>query len=163
MNEIPVRTPLRLREYDYAQNGAYFVTVCTKDRAHLFGRIVGAGHPAGPHTELSEYGVVVDEYIRTISQVYPDVFVDTYVVMPDHIHLLIRIDRAYGPAGCPAPTASLPKVISALKSLCTRSAKRPLWQRGYYEHVIRNREDFLSCGEYIASNPGKWLETAQNP
>ena len=64
-----------------------------------------------------------------------------------------------GPARCPAPTADLPKVISALKSLCSREAGLPLWQRGYYEHVIRNGEDFLSCWEYIAGNPAKWAET----
>ena len=158
MTDLPTRKPARLTEYDYAQAGGYFITVCTQRRAHLLGHIVGAGHPAGPHIELSECGMIVDRHIRAIPECYPAVFVDSYVVMPDHIHLLLRIDQPSGPAGCPAPTVNLSSVVGALKSLCTRAAKRPLWQRGYYEHVIRSGEDFRSCAEYIEQNPGKWLE-----
>ncbi len=78
--------------------------------------------------------------------------------MPDHVHLLVRINLPNGPAGCPAPTTSLPKVVGAFKSLCTRAAGHPIWQRGYYEHVIRNEADFLACAEYIQNNPAKWAE-----
>lgn len=158
MAALPERKAPRLKEYDYSQNGAYFVTVCTKSKVNLFGSVVGAGHPAGPHTALSNLGMIVDRHIRMIPQAYSRIYVDAYVVMPNHIHLLIRFDRSNGPAGCPAPT-DLPKVISALKSLCSREAGFSLWQRGYYEHVIRNEEDYLSCWEYIIGNPAKWLES----
>ena len=159
MSSLPQRKQPRLPDYDYSQNGAYFVTICSKNKAHLFGNIVGAGHLAGPHVELSSIGAVVDQHIRCIPQSYPDVFVDSFVVMPNHIHLLLRFDRASGPAGCPAPTGNLSKIIGALKSLCSREAKMPLWQRGYYEHVIRNQEDYLACLEYVDGNPAKWLDS----
>ena len=158
MDDLPKRKPARLSEYDYSQNGAYFVTVCTRGKTHLFGSVVGAAHPGGPHTALSNLGRVVDRHIRMIPQTYPNVFMDAFVVMPNHIHLLIRFDRPDGPAGRPAPTTDLPKVIGALKSLCSRDAGLPLWQRGYYEHVIRNETDYLSCREYIADNPARWAE-----
>ena len=158
MTPVPQRKPTRLPEHDYSQPGGYFVTVCTKEKAHLFGRLVGAGHPAGPYVELSEYGNIVERRIRSLSQAYSGVFVDAYVVMPNHIHLLLRFDPESGPAGCPAPTTSLPKVISALKSLCSKDAAVPLWQRGYYEHILRNEEDFRACAEYILGNPARWAE-----
>ncbi|MGN1001306.1 MAG: transposase [Oscillospiraceae bacterium] len=146
----------RLTEYDYSSNGAYFVTVCTKNKEKIFGHVVGAGHLAGPHVELSPFGKIVDEHIRAIPQIYPNVFVDAHIVMPNHIHLIVRIQQEDGPARCPAPTSDLTKIVGALKSLCSREAKRPLWQRGYYEHVVRNYEDYISCAEYVLYNPAKW-------
>lgn len=162
MSDLPRRKPPRLTEYSYASNGAFFVTVCTKNKAHLFGNVVGAGHLAGPHIQLSSIGSIVDRHIRTIPYVYFGVFVDSYVVMPNHIHLLLRFDRESGPARCPAPTSDLPKIIGAFKSLCSREAKISLWQRGYYEHIIRNREDYNACAEYIANNPSKWTDSKNN-
>ena len=78
--------------------------------------------------------------------------------MPNHIHLLLRIDKTHGPAGCPAPTVSLPKIISALKSLSSREAGAVLWQRGYYEHVCRDHHDYLTRWQYIDENPAKWTD-----
>ena len=153
------RKSLRLKEYDYGENGAYFVTVCSKEKRHIFGSLVGAGHPAGPHTQLSDIGKIVDKNIRAISENYPDVFVDAYAVMPNHIHIVLRIDKPYSRAGqCPAPTVTLPKVMSALKSLCSRESGKALWQRGYYEHVCRNYPDYIACCRYVLDNPAKWAE-----
>lgn len=152
----PERKPLRLKEYDYSQNGAYFVTICTKDRKPLFGHIVGAAHPGGPHVELSELGQIVEHHLTAIPLVYQAAALEHYIIMPDHIHFILSLDQA-GPPGCAAPT-SLPKIVSALKSLCTRSANTPLWQRGYYEHVIRNQADFDAAAEYILTNPIRRLE-----
>lgn len=160
MDDLPQRKPARLSEYDYSQNGAYFVTVCTKGKSHLFGSVVGAAHPGGPHTAMSPFGMIVERHIQMIPKIYQGVFVDAFVVIPNHIHLLIRFDRSNGPAGCPAPTTDLPKVIGALKSLCSRESGCPLWQRGYYEHIIRNEEDYFACWDYIANNPAKWAEIA---
>lgn len=154
--DLPERKPLRLKEYDYSQNGAYFVTICTRDRAPLFGRMVGAAHPGGPYVELSELGRIVEQHLAAIPSVYRAAEVDRYVIMPDHIHFILSLDQN-GPPGCAAPT-SLPKIVSALKSLCTRSANAPLWQRGYYEHVIRNQADFDAAAEYIQTNPARRLE-----
>ena len=84
-------------------------------------------------------------------------YLDAYSVMPNHIHMVLRFERPEGPAGGPAPT-SLPKVISSLKSLSSRDAGVPLWQRSYYEHVCRSYDDYLACVEYTANNPAKWTE-----
>lgn len=146
----------RLPDYDYGQNNAYFVTVCSTNREHVFGNIVGAGHPAGPHTDLTDIGHIVNSVILSIPLSYSNVSLDAYTVMPDHVHLLLCIYEPNGPAGCPAPT--LPKIVGAFKSICTRKAQRPLWQRGYYEHIIRNREDWENCAKYIANNPAAWAE-----
>ncbi|MBE7017693.1 MAG: hypothetical protein E7420_06005 [Ruminococcaceae bacterium] len=110
------RKNLRLREY--SESGAYFVTVCSKDKQYIFGNIVGAGHPAGPHTELSNIGEIIEKHIKNIPNVYSDVFIDAYVVMPNHIHMLIKIDKPCLRDGqCPSPTekmATLTKKISAV-------------------------------------------------
>ena len=148
------RPPLRLRGYDYAAAGYYFVTVCTKGKRMLFAS-VGAGHLAGPTVTLTEYGRIVDEQIRAIPGAYPGVTVDKYVVMPNHVHLLIGIGT--GPAGCPAPT-NLPKIIGALKSLTCRKAGAALWQRSYYDHIIRDETDYLRIWAYIDANPARWAE-----
>lgn len=123
---------------------------------------VGAGHLAGlcayrsgPVVELTEIGRAVDTLIRGIPQAYPTARVEKYVVMPNHIHLLLRIVQA-GPAGCPAPT--IPRIIGALKSMSARRSGKPLWQRGYYDHVIRNEADCLRIWQYIDTNPAKWIE-----
>ena len=157
--EIPTRKKIRLSEYDYASNGAYFVTVCSENKRHIFGYVVGAGHPAGPYVELSHIGKIVDKNIQAIPNVYPNIFVDAYAVMPNHIHLVLRIDKPYGRAGqCPAPTVALPKILSALKSLSSREAGKAIWQRGYYEHVCRDYNDYIACCQYVLDNPAKWAE-----
>lgn len=153
MNE---RKPLRLKGYHYGQGGYYFVTVCTKGRrAILSFASVGAGHLAGPTLHLTARGQMVEEAILNINAAYPNVSVDKYVVMPNHIHLILRLEQ--GPAGCPAPT-ELPKILGAWKSLTSRAAGETLWQRSFYDHVIRNEADYLRIWNYIDTNPLKWTE-----
>ena len=82
--------------------------------------------------------------------------VEKYVVMPDHVHILVRI--ANGPMRASAPTASLTKLIRSFKALCTKAAGHPLWQRGYYDHIIRDENDFFRCGKYLEENPSSWQE-----
>lgn len=160
--DLPKRKPQRLKEYDYSQNGAYFVTICTKNRVPFFGHIVGAAHPGGPHVELSELGQIVEHHLTAIPHVYQTAALEHYIIMPDHIHFILSLDQN-GPPGCAAPT-SLPKIVSALKSLCTRSANIPLWQRGYYEHVIRNQQDMDAAAEYILTNPARrWEQQTSTP
>ena len=147
---MQTRKPLRLSNYDYSQNGVYFVTVCTKDKAHLLGSVVGAGVPTGPHTALSEYGQVVEECICQMPSV------EKYVVMPNHIHLLVRL-TGDGTMGTSSPTKSgLPMVIRWLKRQTTRRCGIPLWQRGYYDHIIRDETDYLTRWNYIDTNPARW-------
>ncbi len=156
--KIRHRKSLRLKEFDYSTNAAYFVTICSKNRANIFSSVVGAVHPDGPRAEPSAIGRIVEKHIQAIPNVYVNVFVDAYVIMPNHVHLILRIDNPQGSAGCPTPTAELPKIISALKSLSSRDADISLWQRGYYEHICRDYRDYIDCCRYIDSNPLKWAE-----
>ena len=156
----------RIPEYDYSQVGAYFVTICSHNRKHIFGNIVGdaackdAKHPVSvPHCELSKHGKIVNKYINNISTANPNVSVDCYVIMPNHVHLLLCIHRQHnnGTPRAASPTKSvLAKTINALKGLATKEAGVPLWQRSFHEHVVRDEKDYLRIWQYIENNPHNW-------
>ncbi len=155
---LPKRKPNRLKDYDYNQNGGYFITFCTKDRKPLLGSIVvGGGVLDAPHVELTPAGQIVDQYIRDLEQYYPWLTVETSVIMPNHVHLLLLVQD--GPPGTSAPTnMAIPRVLSALKRFTNRDCGTQLWQRGYFDHLIRDENDFLLHWDYIQTNPGKWAE-----
>ena len=176
---LPRRKTIRLQNYDYSQNGAYFVTICTAHKRPLFG-VVRRGDPCGRppvpvYVELSEIGRIVESYLTEIPSHYPDVHLASYVIMPDHIHMILVLtqNQPERAGQCPAPTEesdlscrrggtpgppALPKIINAFKSLTTRKAGCSLWQRGYYEHILRNQQDFDEAAGYIAGNPVRRLE-----
>ena len=150
--ELTERKPNRLTEYDYSTNGAYFVTICTQDRSKILSSIVGDGFPV-----LKPYGTIAEEFIRKIPSKYTTVSVDNYVIMPDHIHMLVRIDCG---TGNPSPT--LGNIIGWYKYQVTKQANTQLktpgekvFQRSYYDHVIRNQQDYDETWQYIENNPRK--------
>lgn len=151
----------RIRNYDYSQNGAYFVTICTQDRRKILSDIVGDGFPVPKSS-----GIIAEKMIHQIPEKYPAVSVDHYVIMPDHIHLLLRIDPNIG-TGNPSPT--LGNIIGWYKYQITKQvnlmngtqAERIL-QRSYYDHVIRNQQDYDEIWQYIDNNPRKWLIDHKN-
>lgn len=162
MPDRPARKPNRLPGYDYSQNGAYFVTICTKNRAPLLWEgqvyqteIVGAHsvRPDGP-CPLSPDGQMVDSLILETPRHYPAVQVPIYAVMPNHIHLLLVIDRGEDGRTLCAPTIS--RVIKQFKEAATKRAGRPLWQKSFHDHVIRRKEDFQMIWNYIETNPQNW-------
>ena len=153
--ELPQRKQNRIAEYDYNQNGAYFVTVCTQDRKKILSTIVGDGFPVP-----KPIGMLAETLIHQIPDKYPNVYVDQYVIMPDHIHMLLRIDHADG-TGDPSPT--LGNIIGWYKYQLTKQVNaqvgtqgQRLLQRSYYDHVIRNQRDYDEIWEYIENNPKKW-------
>ena len=152
--ELCQRKINRIPEYDYNQNGAYFVTICTQDRKKVLSDIVGDGSPVPKPT-----GKIAEEYIRQIPSKYATVSVDQYVIMPDHIHILLRINDG---TGYPSPT--LGNVIGWYKYQVTKQvnaqfnhSSEKLFQRSYYDHVIRNQHDYNEAWEYIENNPRKWI------
>ena len=171
---LPKRKNIRLPDYDYSSNDAYFVTICTKDREPLLGEIVARvaegdgfyGGPVGygtPTIVLSPNGQIVDRYINNINVKYWNITVPIYCIMPNHIHLIVVIGgenaKASKESGSPrAATPTVPKIINSLKSLATKEAGQPLWQRGYYEHIIRGEQDYCDIWKYIETNPPKWAE-----
>lgn len=147
------RKSIRLTGYDYAQSGSYFVTICTQGRVKMFweGKSVGQGLcPC-----LSLVGEIAEEEIKALSKRFPSVVLDKYVVMADHIHLLLTMERQ-GQSPCP----TLGEVIGAYKSITTKRINRcmstpgqKVWQARFYDHVIRDENDFLTKWNYIDTNP----------
>lgn len=159
----------RFPGYDYSSNGYYFVTICTKDRKKCFGEI------NDDKMVLNRYGEIVSNYIEVIPLYYNNIDVDLYVVMPNHIHIIViieSIDRTHvGTGHCPVPTARyglLSKVIKSLKEIITKSIRKDFgdfdfsWQRSFYDHVIRNEKSLNQIREYIINNPQKWAIDKEN-
>lgn len=155
-DELRSRRSIRLRDYDYSQAGHYFVTVNTYVRLDHFGQIDENGH------KLNSLGQMIDEAILYTPVRTPGVTIDTQIVMPDHIHAIMTID------GEDETLSSIPQAIQRLKSYTenqyahnaefgpfrSRVGHR-LWQRGYFEHVIRNDHQLQTIREYIRCNPAR--------
>ncbi len=164
-NELPKRKELRLKQYDYSSKGAYFVTICTKDRKRILSDIVkpvGVGAHDDPQIQLTRNGKIVERYLLS-SENISGVKIDRYVIMPDHIHVIILLvpeeysNQRRGSSGAPTPTGEmLPHVVSAFKRLCNKEIGVNIFQRGYIEHIIRNREDYEARVKYIYENPERW-------
>lgn len=152
----PVRKPLRLPEYDYHSNGAYFITVCTKDRKPILSKIsVGMtiGHP--PDVVLTAFGRITENAIQNIETVYPFVHVDNYVIMPNHIHLLLFL---YCDDGRSMIVPTVSRIIQQLKGAVSKQIGRSIWQSRFYDHIIRTERDYREIYLYIDNNPARWAE-----
>ena len=164
-SEIHHRRSIRLKGYDYSRNGAYDITICTQDREHIWGEIVGAtlcGRPNNPHT-------IIDRWISETKNKFGDIKVDKYVIMPNHIHMIIFLLGDDGESGDHAGSP-LPRIVEWLKTMTTneyiRGVKsgiyppfnRRIWQRNYYEHIMRDKDDYEKRWRYIEENPIKWQE-----
>jgi REP element-mobilizing transposase RayT len=158
MDKLPIRKSIRLKEYDYSQAGYYFITICTVGRLGLFGQIVGADDPVCPKPVMTtnEIGKIVVDCWNRINDIYDNVTTDAFCIMPNHIHGIIVINE--GGQGRPP----LHKIIQGFKSvtarLCFKYNISTIWQKNYYEHIIRNEQEYLKICEYIEWNPLKWIE-----
>ena len=158
------RKTTRLSGYDYSSPGAYFLTVCTQDRKCLLSRIVGTGVLDGPLVELTPYGEVAEKYLRQLDAFYENLCVDSYVIMPNHIHLLLVIqESAKGPSGTPVPTgrvqnSTVSRFLSTFKRFCNKEYGENIWQYRSYDHIVRDRADYETHLEYIRHNPARWRE-----
>ena len=152
--ELPKRKHPRLDNYDYSSAGAYFITICTSERRNYFWENVGATIGRPQDVILSHYGNIVDEAINNIPSIYPAVDVDRYVIMPDHIHLLliIRADEY----GRPMVAPTMSRVVQQLKGYITKRIGSSIWQKLFADHVIRNRQDYEEHLRYIYENPIRW-------
>ena len=152
---LPARKANRLPAFDYSQNGAYFITVCTKDRQHLLSRIaVGTTNGRPPAVHLTEIGKLTETAILAISDRYPGVYVDHYVIMPNHVHLILRLDAG---DGRPMVVPTVGRILQQMKGWVTKQANQSVWQSRYYDHVIRDEYDYRIKYQYIDENPANWL------
>ena len=144
------RKDIRLKDYDYGMPGGYFITICTKEKQKLFWSVgASCARPV-----LSQYGEVVLEELLYLSTVYENVELDKTVIMPNHIHMILKLKES-GRAQL-APTVS--QIIQQFKGKVTKQVGFSLWQKGFYDHIIRNETDYLRIWEYIDTNPAKWQE-----
>ena len=155
------RRSVRLADYDYSQPGAYFVTVCTHGRRPLFGQVVDE------HVRPSNAGLMASDWWRRTKSKFPTIELDEEIVMPNHLHAIVNITANGG--------ATLQEIVQWFKTMTTNAYLRGvkqlgwprfekrLWQRSYYEHVIRDEAELASIREYIHHNPAKWVEDPDNP
>lgn len=148
---LPQRKHPRLKHYDYAQCGCYHLTLCTQNRKPILSYIVPASaNCSKAQIVLHPAGQITNHYIRNIPNVYSDVELIQYVIMPNHIHLLILLG--------PRATVSVNTIVRSLKRMVNREVGASIWQASFYDVVIRN-EAMLQCEWlYIDSNPDKWAE-----
>ena len=155
---LPKRKFNRIKNYDYSQNGYYFITICTKDKQKLLCDIVGGGAYDAPKIVLSKAGETVDKYILSTKNI-PGITVDKYVIMPNHIHLLLSLENKNGTSRAPSPTNNLiSHSISTLKRFVGKELGENIFQRSFYDHIIRGEKDYLEIWNYIDTNPAKWQE-----
>jgi len=221
MRYLPVRKPNRLKDYDYSRNGAYFITICTKNHEELFGRIVGANcvrplsplsnrpssnqsnrpssnqsnRPSSPSIDprssistvcmqLSSIGEIIEDEITILSSTYDNIIIDKYVIMPNHVHMILFIMNCGGTLNCGriidggsgeiidgasgeiidgasgrtqfAPTVS--RIIKQWKGAITKKIKFSPWQKSFHDRIIRDEEEYYRIAEYIEDNPEKWVD-----
>ena len=160
---LPKRKPMRLKGYDYSQNGAYFITICTHNRKCLFSNIVGAIYEL-PENKLTQYG----EFVEQIIGILPDRFnvaIPKYVVMPNHIHLIVEITnkdekRAIHESPLQYHRSVIDKIVGFLKMNVSKKIHNThsdkIWQRSYHDHIIRDEKDYHKIWEYIDTNVIRW-------
>jgi putative transposase len=140
------RKSIRLKDYDYSQSGYYFITICVKDRQNILCDIVSIHGISKILT--TQTGQTVLHYLQNIGSVYQKANLDCFVIMPNHVHCIIQLYDGL----------SLSVIINSFKTITSKKSGVTLWQRGYYDHIIRNEKELQKIREYIMNNPSKWQE-----
>lgn len=154
---LPKRKNIRLNDYNYSSNGAYFITICTKNKENLLWKNVGANcvRPLD-QLPLSKIGIVIENEIYKLNTVYENIKVDKYQIMPNHIHLIIFIYEDSNGRTQFAPTIS--RIIKQFKGSITKQIEFSIWQKSFYDRIIRNEKEYQEVWNYIHNNPLKYLE-----
>ena len=151
------RHSIRIKNYDYSQEGWYYVTICTKDRKQILSKIHDCNCRGRALPQNTEIGNIIENSIKYFNNKYYNLKIEKYVIMPNHLHMIIQIKGKDG-------ALPLQDVIRTLKSFTSvqcykrrylKSAK--LWQRNYYEHIIRNEKEYWKIYEYIENNHQNWI------
>ena len=178
INRFHCRKTIRLKGYDYSQSGFYYVTICTQNRECLLGEIINR------KMVLNEIGKIVDDILNSLPNRYEQIKLDIYQIMPNHVHKIIQIVGAHHDApimhhDAPVYKRAIHESPQQKRSLLSQiigyfkmnSAKlihqiNPnirVWQRNYYEHIIRNENELNSIRQYIVDNPKNWAKDENNP
>ena len=169
LRELPQRKSVRLANYDYSQSGAYFITICTQDRLNVFGDIVrDVAEQALFSCRLNPKGNIVENEWYRLNNRFPNISLEKFVVMPNHVHGIIVIGCETRQEQSPCPTvrnSTIGDILCAYKSVTTKSCNkmdaatgRKIWQYKYHDHIIRNNDEYMRICQYIDDNPAKWKE-----
>jgi REP element-mobilizing transposase RayT len=185
--DVHHRKSIRIKEYDYSKNGMYFITICTQNRKCILSEIigetssnvvgaglvparvsqnpemamsdiVGAHDCAQPKLILSHIGRITQKELINTEKINENITIDEYIIMPNHIHMIINIDEDKQGAQSCAPTKkkAIGNIIRGIKSAISKQIGYSIWQRNYYEHIIRNEKELYKIIEYIQYNPINW-------
>ena len=153
-NTDKTRKPVRLSGYDYSSSGVYFLTICVKSRDVVLSKVTGEVREDCLHDninlELTGYGEIIKNQIDQINEYDDLILIDRYVIMPDHVHIMIRNEYQSG-------EKSIPQCVAFFKRKCNSIIGENIWQRGFYDHIIRDEEDYNNHCFYIDENPKKFL------
>jgi len=164
--KIHHRKSIRLKNYDYASDGAYFMTICTQHKEYMLGNIIDG------KMVLNSAGEMIKKWLCELENKFKNIELDECIIMPNHIHLIIFIIVRANPCVCPV---DIPQIIQWLKTMTTneyiRNVKQnnwkpfdqKLWQRNYYDRIIRNEKELAKIRKYIFENPSKWELDKNNP
>ena len=155
---LPNRKTIRLPEYDYDSPGYYFITICTQDKLKLLCNIVVSDLITGAEIQMLPYGRIAEEHLTNMQQFYGDIYIDKYVIMPNHVHMLLCIPYEALPDKPTIKKDKISRFIGTFKRFCQRDCGNNIWQYRSYDHVIRNEQDYRKIWNYIDCNPGKWTE-----
>ncbi len=162
------RRSIRLQDRDYSSQGCYFLTICVKDRVPLLGAVIhGEMH-------LNDFGRCVEQEWQNAANAYPGVVVDSFVVMPDHLHATLFLrdpvcdidERAIRESPLQANerrNMTIPRLVGRFKTVSAKwinaargTSGQPVWQRNYHDHIVRNDREHQRIRDYIAANPSRW-------
>ena len=143
MKDLPKRKKLRLENFDYGSKAYYFLTICVKNKENILWK-----DEQKAENGFSEIGKIIENEINKIERIYQNVYIDKYVIMPNHIHLILCIE------GNEEITVS--RIVKQFKGSITKIVGFSIWQSSFYDHVIRNQKEYQEIWKYIDENPIKW-------
>ena len=155
---LPERKTIRLKDYDYSQDGCYFITICTHERKNLL---------CGDVQKYTDVTIQIENSLFDIASMYRNVYLDQHIIMPNHLHAIIVLNKMCLQIPLTGGQKDLPlqEIIRRFKSFTTYQYNKSnntkgkiLWQRGYYDHIIRNEKELQEIRKYIIENPVKWKE-----
>lgn len=159
--DIHHRKSVRIKGYDYSKEGMYFITICTQNRECILGTI------KNEKSILNDYGKIINEEILKTNEIRQNAEINNYIIMPNHVHMIIEIneklgfedkDSNQGVCNTPlqSPSQTIGAIVRSIKGKISSKIGYRIWQKNYYEHIIRNEKELYKIQEYIQYNPLNW-------
>lgn len=147
MKKLNSRKQIRLKNYNYANVGYYFITICINNRECILSKIT-LNNKNEHISTLTNEGEIVNKYITEIEKIYTNVILDEYIIMPNHIHMILIIQSN--------KNITISKIIQQFKGIITKELGYSIWQKLFYEHIIRDNEEYIKIKQYIKDNVSNW-------